>query len=257
MRAWSVFVLGVTISQHWDAAAAAAAAADDPAAAAAAAERTPQSVRSSRGLHVDPLQLRQQHAAMAWREEDERILFGGRTRYSVIVVEMEHHTSNLAREKERVRAFEDSTDMAVVSVQFANPHPHAPVGNSGSAAPFFVRHPEGDEADKRVRVVHMKDIGSHVKPYQASHLQAACEDPTETTVLIISDETCRTSGLPAGVPPACWSNVVRAFPFNHDRANGQPRRPYLPLGPRDTFPFVSEDRRPIASRRPLFFNLQV
>ncbi|CAB1096925.1 unnamed protein product [Ectocarpus sp. CCAP 1310/34] len=254
-RLWSVFVPGIISLHHWKA----VATSYDPA-AAAAAERKPQDVHSDRGLiRIDPLELRRQHAAMAWKEEDERILFGGRTRYSVIVVEAEHHTSNLAREKERVRAFEDSTNTAVVSVQFTSPYPHAPI-TEGSAAPFFVSHPEGDEAapvDKKVRVVHLKDIGTHVKPYQASHLQASCDDPTETTVLIISDETCRTSDLPVGIPPSCRFNVVRAFPFNQDRANGEPRRPYLPLGPRDTFPFVSDDRRPLASRRSLFFNLQV
>lgn len=170
MRAgvWSVLVLPGIISLHWNA----AASTSDP--AAVAADQAPRNVHSDRGLRrIDPRELRRQHAAMAWKEEDERILFGGRTRYSVIVVEMEHHTSNLAREKERVRAFQDSSNTAVVSVQFANPHPHAPM-REGSAAPFFVGHPEGDEAaavDKRVRLVHLKDIGSHVKPYQVMSVQ--------------------------------------------------------------------------------------
>ncbi len=31
----------------------------------------------------------------------------------------------------------------------------------------------------------------------------------------------------------------------------------MPLGPRDTFPFVQQSRRRVASERSLFFNLQV
>lgn len=49
-------------------------------------------------------------------------------------------------------------------------------------------------------------------------MEAACQDPSETTVMVISDETCRRGdGLPWGVPTSCWPNVIRAFPFNTPR----------------------------------------
>lgn len=52
---------------------------------------------------------------------------------------------------------------------------------------------------------------------QVSHLKAACEDTSERTVLFITDETCVFRQLPSGLPPACWPNVVRHYPYNAPR----------------------------------------
>lgn len=54
-------------------------------------------------------------------------------------------------------------------------------------------------------------------PLQVSHLKAACEDTSERTLLVITDELCSKRSLPVGVPSACWPNVVRHYPFNADR----------------------------------------
>lgn len=54
-------------------------------------------------------------------------------------------------------------------------------------------------------------------PTQVSHLKAACEDLTERTLSLISDETCRAIALPPRLPTACWANVLRHYPYNAAR----------------------------------------
>ncbi|CAM9787070.1 unnamed protein product [Ectocarpus sp. 12 AP-2014] len=251
LESWSAAVLAISSnSRHW----VAVSCDDDLAPGRWLSSRTRYSRsalrKTDRGL-VDGHQLQLEHNAMAWKEEDPAILSSGKTTYSVIVVERLHHTSNLIRDKERVRAFEGG-NTTVVSMQFADTLPRA---YDDSAPPFFVGHP-AEGVDKRVRLVYLKEFWNSINENQASHLQASCKDRTETTVLIISDETCELPELPPGLPPSCRANVVRVFPFNKPRTDGLPRNAFLPLGPRDTFPFVSEDRRPLASRRSLLFNLQ-
>lgn len=72
----------------------------------------------------------------------------------------QHHTSNLFRDKQRVRAFSsnnsgfDDGGSIVVSVQFASPEPHD-LWNA-SIPPFSAQHFHG--ANKRVRFVHVTDF---------------------------------------------------------------------------------------------------
>eukprot|EP00752_Nemacystus_decipiens_P013271 g11759.t1 len=211
---------------------------------------------------------------MAWTEEPD-IVNGFSTKFSVIVVELKHHISNFFRDKRRVRAFTTTSSSSssssgggggggsagggsiVASVQFASPFPQD-LWNA-SVPPFSVEH--SHSANKRVRIVHVKDFAlqfERLDDKQVTHLEAACEDPSETTVLVMSDETCRRGDRPPlGLPPACWSNVVRMFPFNTPRPEGTPEAPYAPLGPRDTFPFVTRGKRRPASDRRFFLNLKV
>ncbi|CAM9390189.1 unnamed protein product, partial [Hapterophycus canaliculatus] len=178
--------------------------------------------------------------------------------YSVIVVQWRTHPSNLFRDQERVRAFASSSrgDGGYVgSVQFASPFP---AYYDGTEPPFNVGHPGG--ANKRVRVVHATDLveeGQELDARQISHLRAACEDPSETTVLFMVDEVCQRPGVPKGMPAACAKNVVRIYPFNTASPEVWSRHAYAPLGPRDTFPFVAKSRRRLASHRRFLFNLKV
>lgn len=93
--------------------------------------------------------LSRQQAAMAWKDNPG---VDDGTSYSVIVVECNHHASNLFRDKSRVRAYVPVAHKnRVDSVQFANPFPQD--NWNSSVPPFYVAHPLG--VDKRVRIVHM------------------------------------------------------------------------------------------------------
>lgn len=50
--------------------------------------------------------------------------------------------------------------------------------------------------------------------FQASHLQAVCDDESVTTILVVSDETCRREYYSPGIPTSCFQNVIRIFPYN-------------------------------------------
>ncbi|CAN0532359.1 unnamed protein product, partial [Ectocarpus sp. 12 AP-2014] len=91
-------------------------------------------------------------------------------------------------------------------------------------------------------------------PHQMSHLKAACEDPTERTLLLVTDETCLNLYLPTKLPGGCWSNVARNYPYNRPSAEQEQRNAYIPLGPRDNFAFVSDSERLPASTRPVLLN---
>jgi len=72
---------------------------------------------------------------------------------------LQHSTSNLFREKQRVHAYSNTYSAeggkeVVASVQFASPHP--PTTWELSDSPFYVAHPHG--ADKRIRIVHATDL---------------------------------------------------------------------------------------------------
>ncbi|CAM9626304.1 unnamed protein product [Scytosiphon promiscuus] len=208
----------------------------------------------NRALQPLPTDLFHQHVDMGWTEESR--IDDGRSTVSVIVVEWRPHESNLFRDKERVRAFSNADDGGAVvqSVQFATPFPQAAWEASGH--PFDVAHAEG--VDKRVRIVFITDFMGRLDERQASHLKAACEDESETTVLMVVDETCQYRAQPRKVPVEC-SNFVRIYPSNIIRPGQEEHRrtAYRPLGPRDTFPFIAQERRRPTSARPMLFNLQV
>ncbi|CAM9736768.1 unnamed protein product [Ascophyllum nodosum] len=130
--------------------------------------------------------------------------------------------------------------------------------------PFHTGHPTG--VDKRIRIVQV-NVGkktNNLQPISSnklSHLEASCKDPTETTILIITDETCR-----ADIDfwsAACGSDELQVFlgyPDSNPSPEEAPRHPYIPLAPRDdTFPFIKRSRQiqTLASSRELLFNLQV
>ncbi len=52
---------------------------------------------------------------------------------------------------------------------------------------------------------------------QLSHLRAACDDRSETTVVIMVDETCREA-LPERLLSTCGLNGVRIYPLNSPRS---------------------------------------
>jgi len=52
------------------------------------------------------------------------------------------------------------------------------------------------------------------RPLQEEHLTAACEDRSETTLLVIIDETCRWDPLERKLPTVCLTNVARTYPSN-------------------------------------------
>lgn len=107
------------------------------------------------GQHPLPRQrvkrLPLEQAAMDWT--DDKPLEG--TSYSIIVMEFNHHQSNLFRDRERVKAFSPAGNH-VVSVRFGNPYPNSHWNAASSEAPFFVGHPEG--VDRRIRIVHAQDL---------------------------------------------------------------------------------------------------
>ncbi|CAM9490630.1 unnamed protein product [Scytosiphon promiscuus] len=204
---------------------------------------------------------------MSWtlNEEELGAFDGTTTTFSVVVVESKHPTSNLFRDEQRVRALAKKVgdeDYVVASVQFATPRPRTSWTPEGPDPPFYVAHP--DNVDKKVTVVHILDFASEghsLHHQQVSHLQAVCDDESVTTVLVVSDETCRRQGFPtrpARVPDSCLPNVVRIFPYNTVvRPDGGPRDAYIPLGPRNTFDYIPQEELRSASTRPLMFNLQV
>lgn len=61
------------------------------------------------------------------------------------------------------------------------------------------------------------DFGGSYIQQQVSHLKASCESPSETTILVMVDETCERPKVPLGMPSACLSNIVRIYPFNTAR----------------------------------------
>lgn len=100
-------------------------------------------------------ELVRKQALMQWSVEDH----ANGTTVSVIVVESNHHQSNLFRDQARVQAYMSSSAAGnvVTSVQFASPLPPTPLEDE-SEAPFFLKHPEG--VDKRVRIVYAADLGN-------------------------------------------------------------------------------------------------
>lgn len=47
-----------------------------------------------------------------------------------------------------------------------------------------------------------------------SHLKGACEDISESTVLLAKYDRKMEFRLIWATPPACWSNVVLPYPYN-------------------------------------------
>ncbi|CAN0079149.1 unnamed protein product [Scytosiphon promiscuus] len=249
----------------------AAGAPDDPGLLVLEASTGPRTTSTrlrARGLHSseDEEKLMLQQKAMAWtlNEEELGAFDGTTTAFSVVVVESKHHTSNLFRDEQRVRALAKKVggvgeDYVVASVQFTTPRPRTSWTPEGSDPPFYAAHPDG--VHRKVMVVHILDFASEghaLHHQQVSHLQAVCDDESVTTVLVVSDETCRRHGLPAGVPDSCLPNVIRIFPYNTVVSpDGGPRDAYMPLGPRDTFDYIPPENLRWASARPLLFNLQV
>ncbi|CAN0261209.1 unnamed protein product [Ectocarpus sp. 12 AP-2014] len=171
--------------------------------------------------------------------------------YSVIVVASNPRPSNLFRDRKRVKAH----SRGVISVRFADPVPRDVVRDYA----FGVAHDE--RAERRLRMIHTADLVDKDQApdpnQQMSHLKAACEDPTERTLLLVTDETCLNLYLPTKLPGACWSNVARNYPYNRPSAEQEQRDAYIPLGPRDNFAFVSDSERSPASTRPVLLNFVV
>lgn len=59
------------------------------------------------------------------------------------------------------------------------------------------------------------------------------------------------------VQPVAFSLTTALRPCSRGSPDHETRNAYIPLGPRDSFPFIERRRLGIASGRPLLFNLQV
>lgn len=93
--------------------------------------------------------------ASSWNVDDGDMPQAWST-YSIIVVALNPHPSNLFRDKDRVRAY----SRGVISAKFANPRPgselEADETGAGQGDAFYVGHDK--RADRRVRVIHAADL---------------------------------------------------------------------------------------------------
>lgn len=179
------------------------------------------------------------------------------TTHSVIVVRGRPRPSNQLGNPDRVSFFTPFLEgSGSLSVQFVEPFP-TELHEQGDL-PFGAGHPSG--ADKRVRLIFLGGgqfgYGQIHNETQFSHLQAACDDESEKTVMIIVDEYCVWKLL-RRLPPTCLSYVARIYPFNSGSPGLESREAYIPLGPRSDFDFLAQDLVPAAVDRTTFFNLQV
>lgn len=106
--------------------------------------------------------LSEKQASMAWT----RPASGDGPTYSVIVVEKNHHASNLFRDKERV----DAHTRGVVSVQFTSPYPSALLDAEGGGTPFHTKHHK--DVSERVTIVHATDLVERNEHLDANQVTA-------------------------------------------------------------------------------------
>lgn len=106
-------------------------------------------------------------------------------------------------------------------------------------------------------------LGSTARIRPTHHIVMSSKHGQPEPLLIATALGCSDTYATCSVVSACGVNpsqllnltgLPRRLLFSPDM---ETRNSYTPLGPRDTFPFVQEDARKVASERSLLFNLEV